>query len=708
MKKALSLLLVLVMLCGMMPMTVFAVEDDVDAVTDEVTNASETLDIDLFVFAGQSNMMGASVLEPKVDTFTDKSFEYKYLPKLRGEATGSFVSAQNPAGEFYYNDLTTAYGDMLNDLSYKSTLSNYSANTYFCPAMRDGVKSFSAQSEADTYPAASLAPYFVTEYAEYGHASVYAHMAKGSAKIVHYFTPEMVTCYNTLITEYNNENGKSYSTLSVDSLSGAGDAFDKKYNAMVEDYATFASDKTVKNKCFVWLQGESDGSNYIEYKLKLQVLWEHLQELGFTHFFVLRVGYWGNTGILNVIKAQEDFCAENDNCYIITRAPSLIPHATATTDNWWIDEPSAEYDNCRDSYLVNSSNNHFNEKAMQIFAERSAANVHRILHQGLEPVLEAENIQGMVAATPEVDMPEDTTPYTSYVGTEVFHNGLSVSNKSNVWKECTSSTAASTDLIPVNSADSVWLQYVFFLSEAHAVGGFYDIEGNLVAPLYYKNFGFSLGGGGGTAAFRTPEATNRISIADIESATGKKIAFVRFTAWQASAGGHANTEARIYHEEVNSCPIITQQPTDGEAKLGERYMVEVLAEGEGLTYQWYRKLAGETEFQLTDQVGNSYSGTMTLDLDGMQLYCIITDANGNAVTSEVITLTCAIGAYMPGDINGDGIVNNRDAARLLQYLAGWDVEVVEEALDANGDGNVNNRDAARILQYLAGWDVTLY
>jgi len=64
-------------------------------------------------------------------------------------------------------------------------------------------------------------------------------------------------------------------------------------------------------------------------------------------------------------------------------------------------------------------------------------------------------------------------------------------------------------------------------------------------------------------------------------------------------------------------------------------------------------------------------------------------------------------AYIPGDINGDGKVNNRDAARLLQYLAGWDVEVVEEALDANGDGKVNNRDAARILQYLAGWDVEL-
>jgi len=160
--------------------------------------------------------------------------------------------------------------------------------------------------------------------------------------------------------------------------------------------------------------------------------------------------------------------------------------------------------------------------------------------------------------------------------------------------------------------------------------------------------------------------------------------------------------------EAQPGPVITQQPTNSGAKLGERYMVEVLAEGEELTYQWYRKLAGETEFQLTDQVGNSYSGTITLDLDGMQLYCIITDANGNAVTSEVITLTCAIGAYMPGDINSDGVVNNRDAARLLQYLAGWDVEVVEEALDANGDGNINNRDAARILQYLAGWDVELH
>ena len=504
-------------------------------------------DIDLFVFAGQSNMMGAAVLEPEVDTFTDKALEYKYMPKLRGAENGSFVPAQNPAGEFHYKDLTAAYGDKLNDLSYQSTLTNYSANTYFCPAMRNDTKGFAAQSEADTYPGASLPPYFVTEYADYGHSSVYAHMAKGSVKITHYFTEEMMTRYNALIAQYNAQNGSSYPALTRSNLSGAGDAFDGEYTAMLVDYADFAPHTTVENKCFVWLQGEGDaGGSYIEYKLKMQVLWEHLQELGFTHFFVLRVGYWGNAGIRNVIKAQEDFCAENDNCCIVTRAPSLVPYPGATTDNWWISEPSAEYDDCRDSYVVNSGNHHFNEKAMQIFAERSAKNVHRVLHLGLEPVLEEENIQGLLTEQPD----KDETPYTSYVGTEVFRNSLSVSKPSDTWKEQVQSSAGSTDLIAVKSTDSVWLQYVFFKNEAHAVGGFYDAAGNLVAPLYYKQFGFTLDGNtGGVSAFQTPKATNRVSIAAVEAATGREIAFVRFTAWKASAGGHANTEARIYHEE---------------------------------------------------------------------------------------------------------------------------------------------------------------
>ena len=64
--------------------------------------------------------------------------------------------------------------------------------------------------------------------------------------------------------------------------------------------------------------------------------------------------------------------------------------------------------------------------------------------------------------------------------------------------------------------------------------------------------------------------------------------------------------------------------------------------------------------------------------------------------------------YLPGDINGDGVVNTKDTTRLMRYLADWDVEVNEAALDVNGDGIVNTKDTTRLMRYLAGWDVEVY
>lgn len=567
--------------------------------------------VDLFVFGGQSNMMGAAHLPPEDNPVTYYAFEYKYQPILKGEEKGEFIYAQNPAGDWHYIDPEKAYGSSYKDeATGKSKLSNYSTNTYFVPACRDNPKGFGSQSEYEMYPSATTAPYFARYYAQLGNPCIYAHMAKGSCKILNYFTKDAMDEYNKLITEYNTANSKSYATLTESDLTGGGDAFDAKYHAMIRDYAELEPDNTIVNKCFFWLQGESDTHQWAEYRYKLQALWKHLQSIGFTHFFILRVGFWGATSLINEIKAQTDFCNDNENCYIITKAPSLIPHPSATTKNWWVNEPSPEYNNCRDSYIANTSNHHFNEKAHKIFAQRCADNAHRILQLGLDPILEEENIKEMVGygtflfsitATPadatikinnieqssayitpnatatwevskegyvtqtgtqvinkaitiEVRLDEeDTSTVTTYRGeTDFSENGLRIELKDGVWTETSNSSSTSTNYIPVTSNQKVWIEYVWRWWDSLKIScvGLYDSNKNLVSALTYEDFGIDTEGAtGGTAAFDTPYIENAVLIGDIESRDNVTISYVRFCAWEASAGGKTNTSAKIITPE---------------------------------------------------------------------------------------------------------------------------------------------------------------
>lgn len=60
-----------------------------------------------------------------------------------------------------------------------------------------------------------------------------------------------------------------------------------------------------------------------------------------------------------------------------------------------------------------------------------------------------------------------------------------------------------------------------------------------------------------------------------------------------------------------------------------------------------------------------------------------------------------------GDANFDGDITIRDAAFILQFIAGWDVEIDVAAADVDLSEEVTIRDAALVLQFIAGWDVTL-
>ena len=86
-------------------------------------------------------------------------------------------------------------------------------------------------------------------------------------------------------------------------------------------------------------------------------------------------------------------------------------------------------------------------------------------------------------------------------------------------------------------------------------------------------------------------------------------------------------------------PVITRQPQNATAALNEEISVSLEAQGEGLKYQWYIKNKGSESFSKSSIKTATYTVVMTKARAGRELYCVVTDANGNSVTSDVVTLT---------------------------------------------------------------------
>jgi uncharacterized protein YkuJ len=62
-------------------------------------------------------------------------------------------------------------------------------------------------------------------------------------------------------------------------------------------------------------------------------------------------------------------------------------------------------------------------------------------------------------------------------------------------------------------------------------------------------------------------------------------------------------------------------------------------------------------------------------------------------------------AYLPGDINGDGLHTSTDVSLLRRYIAGgYGVEdkVVLDAVDVNKDGNLTSTDVSMLRRFIAG------
>lgn len=143
---------------------------------------------------------------------------------------------------------------------------------------------------------------------------------------------------------------------------------------------------------------------------------------------------------------------------------------------------------------------------------------------------------------------------------------------------------------------------------------------------------------------QTSDSDPVVNPAEIAVAAGDEIQLIVNTydpeaPWAAPAG-----QLTIKAELVLPAPAITitKQPENIIAYNNESVALTVEAEGEGLTYQWYRQEPGNDNWNaFTSAASKTANFTFTAykDNDGRAYKCVITDANGSSVETEVVTLS---------------------------------------------------------------------
>ena len=87
---------------------------------------------------------------------------------------------------------------------------------------------------------------------------------------------------------------------------------------------------------------------------------------------------------------------------------------------------------------------------------------------------------------------------------------------------------------------------------------------------------------------------------------------------------------------------ITNQPDDAIVSAGDTAKFTVAAEGNNLTYQWQYKKSGSSTWSTASSTSTAYSFTMKDTYDDRSIRCVITDGDGNMVTSSTASLNLPV------------------------------------------------------------------
>lgn len=149
---------------------------------------------------------------------------------------------------------------------------------------------------------------------------------------------------------------------------------------------------------------------------------------------------------------------------------------------------------------------------------------------------------------------------------------------------------------------------------------------------------------------------------------------------------------------------IVLEPEQLWLKVGERKEMTVSTPEAGtkIVYTfWMSEPAGVVTME---EIAYGTKNTITGVSEGVALVAAMLENETMAVSLVTVYDPAK---RLPGDANGDGLVNIYDPLLVMQYTAGWSVAINGHQGDVNADGSTDLQDAIRILQHDSGLDVEL-
>lgn len=146
---------------------------------------------------------------------------------------------------------------------------------------------------------------------------------------------------------------------------------------------------------------------------------------------------------------------------------------------------------------------------------------------------------------------------------------------------------------------------------------------------YYKD--------AGKTGFTKSTITSKIYELTIKASNANRVPYCVIT----DAHGNCVTTDTVNIIHVEPLDIL-RQPEDAYAVPGENAVVSVEASGYPLTYKWYYRNKGSQDFTRSSITSDTYTLTMSEERNGREVYCVITDAHGNSVTTDTVTLNLAV------------------------------------------------------------------